>query len=72
MIVTAIAGSMKAGDNETTFIAASASVIECATVNADTMPTTGQNASENLPTGCTDCEPRPMTDGNSKQSKNST
>ena len=51
MIVTAIAGSMNADGSETSFNAARPSVIECATVNAETMPTTGQTACESRSTG---------------------
>ena len=72
MIVTAIAGSMNAGDSETSFSAARPSVIECATVNAETMPTTGQTACDSRSTGRQPAGVRRITEGSSRQSRKRT
>ena len=71
-IVTAIAGSMKAGDSATSFSAARPSVIEWAMVNAETMPTTGQTACESRSTGRQPAGVRRITDGSKRQSRNRT
>ena len=63
---------MNDGDSDTHFIAASASVIECASVNAVTMPNTGSTACVSRSTGRHPSGARRITDGSNKHSRNST
>ena len=72
LIAPAIAGSPKARVSDTIFSAASPSVIECATVKAETMPTTGHTACGSRSTGRQPAGVRRITDGSSRQSRKRT
>ena len=72
MIVSAIAGSITDDDSDTTPVAASPSVIECATVKVVTMPRIGRMACDSRSTGCQPRGVRRITEGSSRQISNST
>jgi hypothetical protein len=63
---------MNDGGSDASFSAASASVIEWASVNAVTMPSTGHTASPSRSHGPPPAGVRRITDGSSRHSRNST